>query len=149
MKNRSLAIATGLPLVAGVALAFVVSYASAQTVGERDGRLADASGRTLYTFDRDAAGASNCNDACAKVWPPFAAKDDASAKGAWTIVSRADGSRQWALDGKPLYVYAGDAKAGDAFGDGQGGVWHAVKRATKTIAAPAITFNPDYARGGY
>ena len=35
--------------------------------------LADARGMTLYTFDRDAAGKSNCNGQCAVNWPPLKA----------------------------------------------------------------------------
>ncbi len=33
----------------------------------------------------------------------------------------------WAYDGKPLYTYAKDKKAGDMKGDGVGSVWHAAK----------------------
>ena len=88
---------------------------------------ANAAGMTLYTFDKDAAGASNCYDACAAMWPPFTA--DAMGKGAgdWTIVVRKDGARMWAYEGKPLYTYSKDKKPGDATGDGFGGVWHAAK----------------------
>ena len=36
--------------------------------------LADSSGMTLYTFDRDTTGTSNCNGAvCPTNWPPFKA----------------------------------------------------------------------------
>jgi predicted lipoprotein with Yx(FWY)xxD motif len=34
---------------------------------------------------------------------------------------------QWTYDGHPLYYYMEDKKAGDAMGDGKGGVWHVVK----------------------
>ena len=33
--------------------------------------LADFQGMTLYTFDKDTNGVSNCNNGCAKVWPPY------------------------------------------------------------------------------
>ena len=51
---------------------------------------------TLYTFDKDAAGKSNCNDKCATAWPPFQVAASAAASGEWTIVDRDDGSKQWA-----------------------------------------------------
>lgn len=87
----------------------------------------DAKGMTLYTFDKDEAGKTNCYDKCAVNWPPFAAAADAKAEGDWTIVDRTDGSKMWAYDGKPLYTYIEDKKAGDMTGEGKGGVWHVAK----------------------
>src|SRR5262249_20757176 len=52
----------------------------------------DAKGMTLYTFDKDAAGTSNCYDKCAAAWPPLAATADAKAEGEWTVVERTDGT---------------------------------------------------------
>ena len=88
---------------------------------------ANAAGMTLYTFDKDGAGASNCNDACAAMWPPFKADSMGKPTGDWTIVVRKDGARMWAYEGKPLYTYSKDKKPGDVVGDGVGGVWHAAK----------------------
>ena len=87
----------------------------------------DAKGMTLYTFDKDEAGKSNCYDKCATNWPPFMAPADAMAEGEWTIVERTDGSKMWAYDGKPLYTFVKDQKAGDVTGEGVGGVWHIAK----------------------
>ncbi len=86
--------------------------------------LVDASGKALYTYDKDAEGKSNCNDKCAQNWPPLAAKADASEEGDWTIIKRDDGTSQWAYKGKPLYTWIKDEKPGAAAGDGVGGVWH-------------------------
>ena len=44
--------------------------------------LADPNGMTLYTFDKDEAGKSNCYDECATEWPPFEAAADAIVCGA-------------------------------------------------------------------
>lgn len=86
--------------------------------------LADAKGMTLYTFAKDAAGVSNCNDNCAKNWPPLMAAADAMPVGDWTIVTRADGTKQWAFKGMALYGWIKDAKPGDMTGNGMGnGVW--------------------------
>ena len=84
-------------------------------------------GMTLYTYDKDEAGKTNCYDKCAVNWPPFAAAADAAAEGEWTIVDRTDGTKMWAYDGKPLYTYIDDKKAGDVTGEGKGGVWHVAK----------------------
>jgi predicted lipoprotein with Yx(FWY)xxD motif len=79
---------------------------------------------TLYTFAKDAPGVSNCNDMCAKNWPPLAAAADAQPTGDWTIVTRMDGSKQWAYKGMPLYTWIKDQKPMDATGDGVGnGAW--------------------------
>src|ERR1700680_5073702 len=65
----------------------------------------DSKGMTLYTFDKDAAGKSNCNDKCAIAWPPLKAAADSKAAGDWTIVARDDGSKQGDSESKPLYAW--------------------------------------------
>lgn len=87
----------------------------------------DAHGMTLYTYDKDSKGKSNCYDKCATNWPPL--KADASDKkdGEWSVVKRKDGSHMWAYDGKPVYTFIKDKKAGDVNGDGVGDVWHTAK----------------------
>ena len=89
--------------------------------------LATEKGMTLYTFDKDAKDKSNCDKACLKKWPAFHAAAKAKAEGDWTLVKAADGKEMWAYEGKPLYMFAKDKKAGDMTGDGVGGVWHVAK----------------------
>jgi predicted lipoprotein with Yx(FWY)xxD motif len=43
------------------------------------------------------------------------------------LVTRDDGSKQWAYKGKPVYTYAKDSKPGEATGDNFRDVWHVVK----------------------
>jgi predicted lipoprotein with Yx(FWY)xxD motif len=86
--------------------------------------LVDMKGMTLYTFDKDATGKSNCNGNCAVNWPPLMAAADSKASGEWTVVKRDDGAMQWAYKGKPLYTWIKDTKAGDTTGDGVNGSWH-------------------------
>ncbi len=90
-----------------------------------DGVLVGPNGMTLYTFDRDAAGAgkSVCNGPCATNWPPLAVAAGASATGDWSVVTRDDGGKQWAYKGKPVYFWAKDQKAGDRTGDGFNNAW--------------------------
>jgi predicted lipoprotein with Yx(FWY)xxD motif len=90
-----------------------------------DGVLTGPSGMTLYTFDRDAAGSgkSVCNGPCATNWPPLMAGASDQPSGDYTIITRDDGSKQWAHKGKPLYFWAKDAKPGDKTGDGFNKVW--------------------------
>jgi predicted lipoprotein with Yx(FWY)xxD motif len=53
------------------------------TVGEV---LTTPEGMTLYTFDKDKKGVSNCKGDCAKMWPPLKAKKGAKPTGNLTIV---------------------------------------------------------------
>lgn len=86
----------------------------------RDGVLIGPKGMTLYTFAKDSAnsGTSVCNGQCATNWPPLAVADKAQPLGHYTIITRADGSKQWAYKGMPLYYFAKDMKPGDKLGDG-------------------------------
>jgi len=86
--------------------------------------LTDAKGMTLYTFAKDTPEQSNCNGACAQQWPPLVAATGAPAMENWTIVTREDGSRQWAYRGRPLYAWIKDTKPGDLTGEGvANGAW--------------------------
>ncbi len=87
----------------------------------------DAKGMSLYTFAKDTAGVSNCNDDCAVKWPPLAALDTSQAAGDFSVITRADGSKQWAVKGMALYTWIKDKKPGDVTGDGVKGVWHLAK----------------------
>ena len=87
----------------------------------------DDKGMTLYTFDKDEPGKSNCYDKCAVNWPPFPATADDKPEGDWTIIDRTDGTKQWAYEGKPVYLWVKDTKPGDVTGDMVGEVWHVVK----------------------
>lgn len=107
--------------------------------------LVDADGMTLYRFDKDKSGVSNCAGLCAQTWPPLLLEAGAAApltgngvQGPLSVLARSDGGRQVADAGRPLYRYSGDTKAGDTNGDGIGTVWHVVTiGAASTPAAPA------------
>lgn len=88
--------------------------------------LVTANGMTLYIFDKDEPGVTNCYEQCAVNWPPFLATDSAVPEGDFTLVERNDGTRQWAHDGWPLYLWINDENPGDTTGDMVGGVWHVV-----------------------
>jgi predicted lipoprotein with Yx(FWY)xxD motif len=90
-----------------------------------NGVLVDAKGMTVYTFDKDSAGKSACSGGCAKNWPPVMAGTDQPAA-PYSVVTRDDGSKQLAYNGKPLYTFVKDKKPGDKSGDKAMDVWHAV-----------------------
>lgn len=86
--------------------------------------LTDANGMTLYIFDKDTAGVTNCYDTCAEKWPPLFADASAAAEGDFTLVDRTDGTKMWAYKSMPLYYWYEDKAPGDISGDGVGDVWH-------------------------
>ena len=89
--------------------------------------LADMNQMTLYTFDKDADGVSNCNGDCAVKWPPLVVDAMLPMDAGYSLVTRADGSSQVAYHGQPLYTWFKDAKPGDMTGDGVKGVWHVAR----------------------
>jgi predicted lipoprotein with Yx(FWY)xxD motif len=123
LRRAGLAAAVTTTLMLG-ASAVMAQSAPAMTAG---GVLTNAAGMTLYTFDRDAADRSACNGSCAQNWPPLMAAADAKAPGDYSVVTRDDGSRQWAYKGKPLYTWVKDTKPGDTTGDGVNSVWHVAR----------------------
>lgn len=98
----------GLAVVAALSLA-AVAWASPPGVKESHGTFISPDNKPLYTFTNDrTAGKSSCNGECASAWPPLAAAANAQPSGDWTVITRDDGSKQWAYKGKPLYTYRGD-----------------------------------------
>jgi len=78
---------------------------------------------SLYTFEQDQIGKSNCYDACAQTWPPALLPAGTQLGESYTLVQRSDGTMQAAFRGQPLYLYVGDKNIGDTNGDGVGDVW--------------------------
>lgn len=103
-------------------------------VGDMGNILVANNGMTVYTFDKDTAGVSNCTDDCLKNWPAvFVSEGDALTVGTdlpgevGSIVRADNGRIQLTLNGMPLYYWKDDKAPGDATGDGVGEVWHVVK----------------------
>ena len=105
------------------------AHAADAPVKTMEGVLTGSNGMTLYTFDKDPAGAgkSACNGPCATNWPPLMASESDQGSGDYSVITRDDGKKQWAFKGKPLYFWAKDQKPGDMTGDGFNKVWHTAK----------------------
>ena len=105
------------------------------TIATRDGDLGTIlvteDGMTLYLFTADAPGVSSCTGTCLDAWPalttdgaPIAtAAADASLLG---TLLREDGTVQVTYAGRPLYLFTGDASAGEANGQGVNAAWFVV-----------------------
>jgi predicted lipoprotein with Yx(FWY)xxD motif len=112
--------------------AAVGGFAIAQTmpanVMNKGGILVDKKGMTLYTWDKDKeANKSACEGNCIMNWPALMAGAADKDMGDWKVITRSDGSKQWAYKGKPLYYFAMDKAPGDQVGEGKGMVWHVAK----------------------
>ncbi len=112
--------------------------------------VVDGNGRTVYVFDKDTSGKSNCEGDCLAKWPVVPAGEgtpqldgiDASLVG---TVTRSDGSKQLSIAGLPVYLYAQDSKAGEAKGQAVGGVWWVVGADGKKITTqPTDDGNSGY-----
>lgn len=114
-------IATGI-LLSAFAFSATAIYAAGEPAKiadtEKGKAWVDLKGMALYTYDKDAAGKSNCNNACAAEWPPLPVAAGATESTDWTIVIRDDGSKMWAYKGHPLYTFVDDKKPGQVAGDG-------------------------------
>ncbi|WP_105565589.1 COG4315 family predicted lipoprotein [Microbacterium halophytorum] len=101
--------------------------------------VVDGEGLTVYMFDDDeqGAGASTCAGQCLDNWPPVTAgSDDVALEGVTgevTTFEGPDGAMQVALNGWPLYYFAGDAGAGDTAGQAVNDVWWVLTPAGEPI----------------
>ncbi|WP_270889268.1 COG4315 family predicted lipoprotein [Pedococcus sp. 5OH_020] len=90
------------------------------------------SGMTAYVFTKDTpnSGRSACTGPCLQAWPPVTtASGTPSADGVTgklATITLSDGRKQVTLEGRPLYLFAKDTKAGDVKGQGVKTVWYAV-----------------------
>jgi predicted lipoprotein with Yx(FWY)xxD motif len=115
--------------------------------------LVSATGKTLYHDSAEKKNAVKCVGACAAQWPPLLLTSGTKPVAGPGItasllgtVTRPDGKIQVTYAGSPLYLYAGDTKAGDVKGQGIGGIWHALTPTgavvTKTVKSSGTTTAP-------
>ena len=129
---RSIVALTFMALSAGPVLAISatdvvpVDISMIQLEGGKGIAFQNTFAQPFYVYDRDAPGRSNCNDKCAETWIPVYTTDrEAKDMGIWTVVSRFDGSKQWAYNGKPLYTF-GYGEHPPATKKDMGDQWHLV-----------------------
>ena len=87
------------------------------SLGQINGRLTTETGRTLYTFASDPRGQSVCTGNCALQWPPYLLGPIPANIPGFVPIARPDGTRQWSLNGQPLYLFIGDQQVGSLAGE--------------------------------
>ena len=116
--------ATPVPSVSPVVLAQVVG--SMGTI-----LVAASNGHTVYRFNSDTPGVSNCKGGCISAWPPLSVSAGTTPTGGTGVtgqlgtIKRDDGSLQVTYKGLPLYFFHSDSKPGDTNGNYTG--WSLVK----------------------
>jgi predicted lipoprotein with Yx(FWY)xxD motif/polyisoprenoid-binding protein YceI len=94
--------------------------------------LTGVDGMTLYRFNPDEPGLSNCYDQCAVNWPPLLVQAGEvpvagfGVTGELGVTERQDETLQVTYDGMPLYYWIDDAAPGDTTGQGVNDVWFVV-----------------------
>jgi predicted lipoprotein with Yx(FWY)xxD motif len=103
----------------------VVSVGTSTTLGPI---LVAENGMTLYVYNKDTAGVSNCTGQCLVEWPAYTPAAGApltagpGVTGTLGTITRTDnGATQLTYNGMPLYFFVQDTAAGDATGQNQGG----------------------------
>jgi predicted lipoprotein with Yx(FWY)xxD motif len=93
--------------------------------------VAASNSHTVYTFDSDTVGVSNCTGGCIAIWPAVSIAAGQTPTGGPGItgqlgtITRSDGSLQVTYKGLPLYFFHSDSKPGDTKGNYSG--WSLVK----------------------
>ncbi len=102
--------------------------------------VVDGQGLTVYYYDADTAnsGVSACTGGCLDNWPYVTSETETpvvdGVTGTVGTIPTPDGGFQITINGLPIYLFAGDAAAGDVNGQGVGGVWWAVAPTGDKIA---------------
>lgn len=74
---------------------------------------------------------------CAEVWQPYIAADDAKPAGAFTLITRKDGRKQWAYDEHALYTSYLDKVPGDVMAATTGNLGTDGPAAREVASAPS------------
>lgn len=157
-----------LPLVVAAVAGFGAALAATASTGVHGGTvktaksadfgavLVSSSGRTLYRYTLDRKRVNTCTKVaiCAKYWPRLLVKAGAKPTAGTGVKASLLGTipasgtmRQVTYAGWPLYLFAGDRKAGQTKGQGFNKQWYVVnakgalvKHAAMTTPAPSSSY---------
>lgn len=108
--------------------------------------LTNTAGHTLYSLSVEKNGKFICTGSCLSSWHPLTVPAGVKPTGPVKLgtIERPEGGTQVTYKGRPLYRFSGDAKAGDANGEGikDVGTWHAAT-APQQKAQPAPQPQPS------
>ena len=149
-----LAVALGVTAFAGAGVAVTLKSSANSALGTPI--VVSATGKTLYRYHDDTKGSVKCTGACVASWPPLlvaAGKKPVAGKGLTAsklgTVKRPDGKMQVTYNGYAMYLFSGDAKAGQANGQGLEGIWHAVAPSGAVVTKSASSGGSSSTSAGY
>lgn len=144
--NRRIWVVGSLIAVIGM---IPVASAAGSTLSIRSTALGkivvNSKGMTAYFYDLDKpnSGFSACSGACAVNWPAITSSTArpvlVGVKGKVSVLA---GTKQLAINGRPIYTFIGDTTRGSTKGHGIGGVWFAISP-TGAELKPAATVVPS------
>jgi len=119
--------------------------------------LADASDKTLYNLTNNGQAVA-CTGPCIAAWPPLTVPAGVTMPTGTPgvtglgVAAGPDGTQLVTVNSLPLYRFAKDGDAGDAYGEGIqsfGGTWHVVKTTGSSApSSPSGAPAPTSARSG-
>ena len=90
--------------------------------------LVGPTGMTLYTYNKDTTGVSNCTGQCVQSWPAYSVSASSALSGATgvngvisSITRKDNGAIQVTYNSKPLYYWFKDVVPSDVTGQGVNG----------------------------
>jgi len=95
--------------------------------------LTDANGKILYFFAADVPGngKSACYNGCTDLWPVFSTDSlvisPPLAAADFSVITRTDGMKQTSYQGRPLYYFSRDTRAGEMSGENFNGIWYVAR----------------------
>ncbi|MEY2435278.1 MAG: hypothetical protein QOF97_114 [Acidimicrobiaceae bacterium] len=129
---------TAAPTTTAAAAPAALGVAMNAKVGQQI--IVDGKGMTVYLFEPDGASTTSQVPAGIKAsWPPVTVTGTPSVgagldKTKAVVQAQPDGTSQLLYNGHLLYTFAGDSSAGDAAGQGLGGIWFVLSPAGAKIA---------------
>lgn len=109
--------------------------------------LTTLKGQTLYSLSAEKNGRFICTGPCLSTWHPLRVPNGTRPIGPIKLstIERPEGGTQVTYRGKPLYRFGGDAKGGDANGEGikDVGTWHAATVPSPPVEEPAPQPQPQ------
>jgi predicted lipoprotein with Yx(FWY)xxD motif len=120
---------------------------TAQNTSLSETILVTMHGRTLYHLTGETTTHWMCARSCTSLWPPLLVPSRARHSKLGKVrglgkARRPDGKLQVTYKGHPLYTFANDHAAGDAKGQGFGGVWFVIKHAAASTTSTSTTTTP-------
>lgn len=107
--------------------------------------LTNSSGMTLYTYNGDTSGVSNCSGSCLASWPAYQVSSSSTSlpAGVGTIKRTDNGEAQYTYNRMPLYTFVGDSQ-GRVTGNGVDNFRVATPAVSSTTSTTKTTSSSPY-----